>query len=75
MTKRSNNAWLKRFMKERGLTRAEVAKACEVTVSTVDRWLVPPRKVSRRNMPDMAVKVLLLLDELGRVPKKTDSGG
>lgn len=69
MVKRNNNAWLKRFMKERRLTRSDVARFCEVSLSTVDRWLVPPRKVSRRNMPDMAVKVLLCLDELGRIPK------
>lgn len=69
MTKRNNNAWLKRFMKERNLTRSDVARFCEVNLSTVDRWLVPPRKVSRRQMPDIAVKVLLCLDELGRIQR------
>lgn len=64
-TKRNNNAWLKRFMKERHLTRPDVARACEVSVGAVDRWLVPPRKASRRGMPDMAVKVLMLMDEAG----------
>jgi hypothetical protein len=64
MVKRNNNAWLKRFMKEKNLTRPEVARACEVNLSAVDRWLAPPRRVSHRKMPDMAVKVLLLMDEL-----------
>lgn len=68
MAKRNNNAWLKKLMKERGMTRADVSRYCEVSLSTVDRWLVPPRKVSRRAMPNMAVKLLLCLDELGRLP-------
>lgn len=66
MAKRNNNAWLKRFMKEKNLTRPDVARACEVNLSAVDRWLAPPRKVSHRRMPDIAVKVLLLMDELGK---------
>lgn len=72
MAKRNNNAWLKRFIAEKSLTRVDVARSCEVGISTVDRWLVPPRKVSRRNMPNMAVKVLMLMDELGQFEKKTD---
>jgi plasmid maintenance system antidote protein VapI len=62
MTKRSNNAWLKRFMKERGLTRPQIATACAVNLSAVDRWLAPPRKVSHRKMPDMAVRLLTCMD-------------
>lgn len=65
MTKRSNNAWLKRFMKERELTRPQVATACCVNLSAVDRWLAPPRKVSHRKMPDMAVKLLRYMDQCG----------
>lgn len=68
MTKRSNNAWLKRFMKAKGLTRPQVAKACEVNLSAVDRWLAPPRKVSHRKMPDMAVKLLMYMDNAGDFP-------
>jgi hypothetical protein len=67
MAKRNNNAWLKRFMKERKLTRPQVAKACRVGLSTVDRWLAPPRKTSHRKMPDMAVELLVCLDtQIGR---------
>lgn len=72
MAKRNNNAWLKRFMKLRHLTRPEVATACAVNLSAVDRWLAPPRKVSHRKMPDMAVKLLEALDELGKFPKKDE---
>jgi hypothetical protein len=76
MKKRNNNAWLKRFMKERGLTRPQVAKACSVGISTVDRWLAPPRKTSHRKMPDMAVELLTCLDNSGMIEGKiTDSGG
>lgn len=71
MGKRNNNAWLKKFMKTHGLTRPQVAKACEVNLNAVDRWLAPPRKVSHRRMPDMAVRVLLLTLELEGFEKKT----
>ena len=70
MTKRNNNVWLKKFMKERGLTRPNIAKACAVSLSTVDRWLAPPRKVSFRSMPDMAVSLLTCLDGNGYFSKK-----
>lgn len=65
MTKRNNNAWLKKFMKEHNLTRPNVAAACAVSLSTVDRWLAPPRKVSFRSMPDMAVSLLTCLKANG----------
>ena len=65
MTKQNNNAWLKRFMAGREMTRPMVAEALEVNISTVDRWLVPPRKTSHRKMPDMARKLLNYMDEAG----------
>jgi hypothetical protein len=65
---RNNNAWLKRFMKERGLTRPQIAAACSVNLSAVDRWLTPPRKVSHRKMPDMAVNLLMCMDKHNMMP-------
>ena len=59
---KNNNAWLKKFMKSSELTRRAVAEAVCVNISTVDRWLVPPRKVSHRPMPDMARKLLIYMD-------------
>jgi len=58
----NNNAWLKKFMAGWHLTRPAVAKAVAVNISTVDRWLVPPRKASHRKMPDMARKLLIYME-------------
>lgn len=71
-TKRSNNAWLKRFMKEQELTRPQIAQACCVNLSAVDRWLTPPRKVSHRKMPDMAVKLLKYMHTCGAFDNTDD---
>jgi hypothetical protein len=60
---KNNNAWLRKFMKERELTRPSIAEATCVNLSTVDRWLVPPRKTSHRKMPDMARKLLIYMQQ------------
>lgn len=62
---RDNRVWLKRFMKHFSLTRPQVAQACGVNISTVDRWLVPEDGVSHRAMPVMARKLLTCMVEKG----------
>lgn len=52
-------------MKHKELTRPDIAKACIVNLSAVDRWLTPPDKVSHRKMPTMAVQLLKYMDMVG----------
>ena len=69
--KRSNNRWLHHFIKQYQLSRVDVADAVCVNKSTVDRWLLPPPargkppENSYRHMPDMAVKLLTLMADIG----------
>lgn len=65
MRQRENRIWLKRMMKHFGLTRKRVATVVGVNISTVDRWLVPPDKVSHRKMPFSARKLLEMAVEAG----------
>lgn len=63
---KNTNAWLAKFIKTEGLSRAQVAKCLCVSLSTVDRWLQPKTKGGKRNpqfrrMPDMAHKLLVIL--------------
>jgi len=65
MRQRDNRVWLQRMMKHFGLTRRRVAEAVGVNISTVDRWLVPPEKVSHRKMPVTTRKLLQMGIEAG----------
>lgn len=65
MHQRDNRIWLKRMMKHFEVTRREVAEAIGVNISTVDRWLVPPDKVSHRQMPAPMRKSLELATDAG----------
>lgn len=63
---RNNNTWLNRFSARHHLTRADIAAMVCVSQSTVDRWLQPKIKNGKpnptyRHMPNMAVKLLILL--------------
>lgn len=54
--------FLRACMERNKLSRADVSRALHVSVSTVDRWLVPSNKTSHRDMPDMAFHFLALLE-------------
>jgi hypothetical protein len=70
MHQRDNRIWLKRMMKHFGLTRKRISEAVGVNISTVDRWLVPPEKVSHRNMPLTARKLLQMGIDAGVFDKE-----
>lgn len=75
MARPTNNVrHLRRVMKEYSLTRPQVAQALCVHLSAVDRWLSPSGSKSYRKMPDMAVKLLVYIENAGDL-KKTDTGG
>jgi len=43
---------------ERKLSRPQIAAACGVSLSAVDRWLYDPKSRHYRRTPDRAVKLL-----------------
>jgi len=71
MHQRDNRIWLKRMIKHFGITRKRVAEALGVNISTVDRWLVPPEKVSHRKMPVPMRKGLQMAVDAGVFDKTT----
>jgi hypothetical protein len=61
-----NNAELRKIIRELKLTRKQVADIALVTTSTVDRWLVPPKRGRKRNptyrkMPDNTLQLLKMV--------------
>jgi transposase-like protein len=71
----SNNTWLRKYAAENAYSRSEIARRCCVNQSTVDRWMQPRTRQGERNpqfrkCPDMAIKLLLCLNEIERLRHK-----
>lgn len=54
----STNARVIEIRAERKLSRPQIAAACGVSLSAVDRWLYDPKSRHYRRTPDRAVKLL-----------------
>lgn len=52
------NARIIEIRAERKLSRPQIAAACGVSLSAVDRWLYDPKSRHYRRTPDRAVKLL-----------------
>lgn len=75
MAKVSNNTWLRRWATDQDMSRAEIAQRLCVDQSTVDRWMQPKTRNGSpnpqfRKCPNMAVKLLLCLQEIERLRHK-----
>lgn len=60
MKKQDNAARLRAIMQERGLTYANVAAYCSVSVKTVESWLASPSGDNHRVMHDRHLELLTL---------------
>lgn len=65
------NARIIEIRAERKLSRPQIAEACGVSLSAVDRWLYDPKSRHYRRTPDRAVKLLEF--ELGMAKAKRKS--
>jgi hypothetical protein len=51
---------LRKLIRERKLKRARVAELCDVSIHTVNAWLMPRHAHAWRNMPDSKLRLLRL---------------
>jgi len=55
----NNNQRLRDYMAEYKLTYPDVARLCNVTVSSVNKWLQPETSAEYQKMPDNSLEIFV----------------